>query len=100
MMALCVQTETVYIPMTNSATPRYQMDIVRQDWAGSQNDCAGWLLLTQAEFDEVTTKGVMMTSAAEAEPIASALFLLLAIAFGVKAIRRMIEDSGGSDERH
>lgn len=99
-MALCVQTETVYIPMTNSATPRYQMDIVRKDWAGSDTNCAGWLLLTQTEFQDMKTSGVQITSAAEAEPIASALLLLLAIAFGVKAIRRIIEDSGGSDERH
>lgn len=75
-MALCVQTETVYIPMTNSATPRYQMDIVRRDWAGSDTNCAGWLLLTQTEFQDMKTSGVQITSAAEAEPIASALLCL------------------------
>lgn len=51
-MALCVQEESIWVPFSNVTTPRYNITAIRKDWAGSEQNCAGYLLVTKSEFDE------------------------------------------------
>lgn len=76
-MALCVQTEIVYVPVTNASTPRVQMDVIRQDWAGSQDNCAGWLLLTKSELDGLKASNAIPASEDLAQVFQVAFVLVL-----------------------
>lgn len=63
------------------------------------SQCTGIVGLSSAEYVQFAGRGYI-TSREDADAIATAFILLLAIAAGVKAVRRALDSDRLSDEAH
>lgn len=98
-MAVCLKSQVVWVPITNAATPRYQMTVYVPDTVTPVESCSTVLV---SGSDANVLSRVLITNAADAQEIAGA-FMLLIVGVGLyRLIRRQIEDSNfePSDEKH
>lgn len=97
-MATCFKYQTVWVPFTNDTTPRNQLSILVPDLVTPVNTC-NLLLVNASEYAQLSHG--FITSAEDAQTISFSFVLLLAVGFGIKAIRSALDTYDNSiDEKH
>lgn len=98
-MATCIKAQTVYTHSTSATNSALVASVVYVPDAVTPIASCGSMAISSVEYQDL--QHGYITSREDADAVASALVLLLAIVFTYKAIRRSLDvDVAVSDEKH